>query len=115
MPVNRTQLRFIIIALLYSLYFLFNEEILYFFPGRVRIAHVPNVLHLLTAKIKMQAALEKRRQGDIAPVPASKSAFPQAESTESHTVVQTVPKGGHRVAHTPSTVGNIFIVNNRHD
>ncbi|PNF19437.1 hypothetical protein B7P43_G03609 [Cryptotermes secundus] len=69
---------------------------------RVRIAHVPNVLHLLNAKVRMQAAFEKRKQSDAASVPTSKSAFLPNESTESHTVVQTVPKGGHRVAHRPS-------------
>jgi hypothetical protein len=63
----------------------------------------------------MQAAIEKRKQSDTASVPTSKSAFLQAESTESHTVIQTAPKGGHRVAHRPSSVGNIFKVNGRHD
>jgi hypothetical protein len=56
----------------------------------------------------MQAAFEKRKQDGTASVPTSKSAFSQAESTESHTVVQTVPKGAHRVAHRPSMVGNIL-------
>lgn len=77
-----------------------------FFPGRVRIAHVPNVLHLLNAKMRMQAAFEKRKQDGTASVPTSKGAFSEAQSTESHTVVQTVPKGGHRVAHRPSVVGS---------
>jgi hypothetical protein len=54
----------------------------------------------------MQAAFEKRKQDGTAPVPTSKVAFSEAESTESHTVVQTAPKGGHRVAHRPSTVGS---------
>jgi hypothetical protein len=85
--------------------FLSVESTDYFFPGRVRIAHVPNVLHLLNAKMRMQAALEKRKQDGTAGVPTSKSAFSQAETTESHTVVQTIPKGGHRVAHRPSMVG----------
>lgn len=88
--------------------FPFNEESLFLFPGRVRIAHVPNVLHLLNAKVKMQAALEKRKQNVTTAMPTSKSAFCQAENTESHTTVQTIPKGGRRVAHTPPTVGNIF-------
>jgi hypothetical protein len=86
---------------------------LFFFAGRVRIAHVPNVLHLLTAKVRMQAAFEKRKRDDAISVSTSKSAFFPSENTESHTVVQTVPKGGHRVAHKPSTVGNIFKVNDR--
>jgi hypothetical protein len=39
-------------------------------------------------------------------VPTSKGAFFFFFITESHTIVQTVPKGGHRVAHSPSTVGS---------
>jgi hypothetical protein len=54
----------------------------------------------------MQAAFEKRKQDGTASVPTSKSAFPQSENSESHTVVQTVSKGGHRVAHKPSVVGS---------
>jgi hypothetical protein len=54
----------------------------------------------------MQAAFEKRKQDGTAPVPASKGAFSESEITESHTVIQTVHKGGHRVAHRPSTVGS---------
>jgi hypothetical protein len=63
----------------------------------------------------MQAAFERMKQNDEASMPTSKSAFPQAENTESHTVIQTVPKGGHRVAHRPSTVGSNFKVNDTHD
>jgi len=85
--------------------FLLVESTDYFFPGRVRIAHVPNVLHLLNAKMRMQAAFEKRKQDGTASVPTSKGAFSESEGTESYTVIQTVPKGGHRVAHRPSTVG----------
>jgi hypothetical protein len=58
----------------------------------------------------MQAAFEKRKQDDAVSVPTSKSAFLPAENTESHTVIQTVAKGGHRVAHKPSMVGNILKV-----
>lgn len=82
---------------------------MFLFSGRVRIAHVPNVSHLLNAKMRMQAAFEKRRSY-MESVSTSKSALPQAENTESHTVVQTAPKGGHRVAHRPSTVRKIFTV-----
>jgi len=54
----------------------------------------------------MQAAFEKRKHDGTASVPTSQGAFSESESIESHTVVQTVPKGGHRVAHRPSTVGS---------
>jgi hypothetical protein len=113
-PINRlTPSVVIVFSLLCIVCFPFNEEHLFLFSGRVRIAHVPNVLHLLNAKITMQAAFEKRKSGTAA-MPTSKSVFPQAENTESHTIVQTIPKGGHRVAHRPSTVGNIFKVIKRH-
>ncbi|XP_069694288.1 RNA exonuclease 1 homolog [Periplaneta americana] len=74
--------------------------------ARVRIAHVPNVSLLLSAKNRMKEQFEKRRQSSAAPVPVStsKSALPPAESAAepSHTVSQTVAKGGQRVAHKPS-------------
>jgi hypothetical protein len=109
MPVSRlTHLPVIVFSLLCFMCLSFNEECLFLFSGRVRIAHVPNVSHLLNAKIRMQATFQKRKQSDTAAMPTSKSAFPQAENTESHTVVQTLPKGGHRVAHRPSSVGNIL-------
>lgn len=56
--------------------------------------------------MRMQAAFEKRKHDGTASVPTSQGAFSESESIESHTVVQTVPKGGHRVAHRPSTVGS---------
>lgn len=56
--------------------------------------------------MRMQAAFEKRKQDGTASVPTSKGDFSEAQSTESHTIVQTLPKGGHRVAHRPSAVGS---------